>query len=91
MKHCQLGLHVDVISLASESILQSLLVCSPDLQQQRPVCGEAVNECFKDLPMGIQHQISSCQAASVLLPIRCLQPEVKYLLLWCARQMPVAS
>ncbi len=53
MKHCQLCFHVDVVSLATESILQGLFISSPDVEQQGSVCREAVNEGFQDLAVGI--------------------------------------
>ena len=77
MKSCQLGFHVDVISLTVEGILQGFFISAPDLQQERPVCGEAVNECLENLAVGVQYQIGHCKAAPVRLSIRCLQPAIR--------------
>lgn len=69
MQGCQLGFHMDIVGLAGKGILQRFLICAPDLEQQRSVCGEAVNERLKHLAVSIQHQVGGGKAAPVRLTV----------------------
>lgn len=74
MEGGQLGFHVDVVSLTVEGILQGFLISASNLQQQRPVCGEAVDKCLENLAVGVQYQVNCCKAAPARLSIGSLQP-----------------
>lgn len=76
MEGCQLRFHVNVFCLTVEGILEGFLVSAPDLQQQRPVCGEAVDKCLEDLAVGIQYQVGRCKAAPARLSVGSLQPAI---------------
>lgn len=74
LEGCQLAFHVDIVSLTVKGILQRFLMRLPYLEQQRSVCGEAVNERLKNLAVSIQHQVGGCKAAPVRLTVGQLQP-----------------